>query len=83
MMKPANKPGSGDLQTALENAAALLAHDPQLAEKQVFEILKVQPDSFKAKRILASAFRLERLLPSDPQLYGATTAGATAYQRTC
>ena len=51
--------GSGDLQTALRNAADLLAHDPRLAEEQVHEILKLYPDIVEAKRILASAYRLQ------------------------
>jgi tetratricopeptide (TPR) repeat protein len=57
----ANRTDSGDLQTALKNAADLLAHDPRLAEEQVHEILKVYPDTLKAKRILASAYRLQRM----------------------
>ena len=51
---------SGDLQTALKNAADLLAHDPRLAEEQSNEILKVYPGTPEAKRILASAYRLQR-----------------------
>ncbi len=60
-MSMANRSDNGDLQTALRNAADLLAHDPQLAEEQVHEILKVYPDTYKAKRILASAYRLQKL----------------------
>jgi tetratricopeptide (TPR) repeat protein len=59
-MSEANKPGNVDLQTALKNAVALLAHDPRLAETQVLEILKVYPDTPKAKRILASSYRLQK-----------------------
>jgi tetratricopeptide (TPR) repeat protein len=55
----ADRNDRGDLQTALGNAADLLAHDPRLAEEQVREILKVHPDSIEAKRILASAYRLQ------------------------
>jgi tetratricopeptide (TPR) repeat protein len=51
----------GDLQSALKNAADLLAHDPRLAEEQVHEILKVYPDTIEAKRILASAYRLQKM----------------------
>lgn len=60
-MSASNKTSTGDLQTALRNAADLLAHDPQLAEGQVHEILKVYPDTLKAKRILASAYCLQSL----------------------
>lgn len=51
----------GDLQAALKNAADLLDHDPQLAEEQAHEILKVYPDALEAKRTLAAAFRLQKL----------------------
>ena len=51
----------GDLQTALNNAAELLAHDPRLAQEQVHEILKVYPGTLKAKRILARAYRLQKM----------------------
>jgi len=60
-MSISNKPDNGDLQTALKNAVGLLAHDPRLAQEQVFEILKAYPDTPKAKRILASAFRLQKM----------------------
>ena len=60
-MSMVDRPGSGDLQTALKNAADLLAQDPRLAEEQVHEILKVYPDSVAAKRILATAFRLQKM----------------------
>ncbi len=51
----------GDLQNAIKNATDLLAHDPQLAQEQVFEILQVFPDTPKAKRILAASYRLQGL----------------------
>jgi predicted Zn-dependent protease len=57
----ANKTNNTDLQTALKNAVALLAHDPVLAQEQASEILKVYPDTPKAKRILASAYRLQKM----------------------
>jgi len=60
MAVPEESP-KADLQTALKNASDLLAHDPRLAEEQVHEILKIYPDATKAKRILASAYRLQRM----------------------
>ena len=60
-MSMVNRNDNGDLQTALKNAADLLHHDPGLAEEQVHEVLKVYPDTLKAKRILASAYRLQRM----------------------
>jgi len=60
-MSNANKTERGDLQNALRNAANLLAHDPQLAQEQAHEILKVYPDTVAARRILASAFRLQKM----------------------
>ena len=57
-MSIADRTDKGDLRIALKNAADLLAHDPQLAEEQAHEILKVYADSVDAKRVLASAFRL-------------------------
>jgi len=60
-MSMADRIDRGDLQTALKNAADLLAHDPQLAEEQAHEILKVYPDSVAATRILAAAFRLQKM----------------------
>ncbi len=60
-MPMANRTDSGDLQTALKNATDLLAHDPRLAQEQVHEVLKVYPDTLKAKRILAAAYRLQRM----------------------
>ena len=56
-----NKTDRGDLQVALRNATDLLAHDPQLAEEQAQEILKVYPDTVEAKRILATAYRLQKM----------------------
>ena len=58
-MSMTNETSKGDLQTALKNALGLLARDPGLAQEQVEEILKVYPDTPKAKRILASAYRLQ------------------------
>jgi len=52
---------NGDLQTALKNALDLLAFDPVLAGEQAQEILNVYPDTIKAKRILATAFRLQKM----------------------
>ena len=60
-MSVANRTDKGDLQIALKNAADLLAHDPQLAEEQVHEILKVYPDTVAAKQILATAYRLQKM----------------------
>lgn len=60
-MSIASKIDNGDLQTALKNATRLLRHDPLLAEEQVHEILKVYPDTIEAKRILATAFRLQKM----------------------
>ena len=60
-MSMVNRNDNGDLQTALKNAADLLAHDPRLAEEQVHEILKLHPDTLEAKRILASAYRLQKM----------------------
>ncbi len=60
MVNVRNAP-SGDLQSALKNATDLLLHDASLAEEQVLEILKIYPESTRAKRILASAYRLRKL----------------------
>ena len=60
-MSLSGKFDSGDLQIALKNAADLLAHDPQLAEQQAHEILKAYPDTVAAKRILASAYGLQKM----------------------
>jgi tetratricopeptide (TPR) repeat protein len=57
----ADKTDRGDLQVALRNATGLLDHDPKLAEEQAQEILKVYPDTVEAKRILATAFRLQKM----------------------
>jgi hypothetical protein len=51
----------GDLQAALRNATDLLDHDPKLAEQQAQEILSVYPDTVEAKRILATAYRLQKM----------------------
>jgi tetratricopeptide (TPR) repeat protein len=58
-MSNSNNGGSGDLTTALDNAVGLLSHDPRLAVEQAQEILKIYPEAIKAKRIMASAFRLQ------------------------
>jgi len=50
----------GDLQTALGHAVELLRRDPALARKQAEEILSVYPDTPRAKRILASALRMQK-----------------------
>jgi len=59
-MSISNKTKNADLQTALKNATDLLAHDPRLAEEQAREILKVYPDTSAAKRLLATALRLQK-----------------------
>jgi len=56
-----NKTDRGDLQTALKNAADLLAHDPRLAEEQAIEVLKAYPDTVAAKLTLATAYRLQKM----------------------
>jgi len=58
-MSSTNENHSGDLQTALGNALELLKRDAGLAREQAEEILKVFPDTPKAKRILACAYRLQ------------------------
>ena len=60
-MSIANRTDRGDLQIAVRHAAGLLARDPQLAEQQAHEILKVYPDNVEAKRILASVYRLQKM----------------------
>lgn len=60
-MSSTGETDKGDLQTALKNATDLLAHDPQLAQEQVFEILRVYPDTPKARRLLAASYRLQGL----------------------
>jgi len=57
----ANTSGNGNLQTALRNAADLLAHDPLLAQEQAQEILKLYPDTLEAKRISACAYRMQKM----------------------
>ena len=59
-MSTSNENEKGDLQTALGYALALLNRDPALAQQQAKEILKVYPDTPKAKRILASAYRMQK-----------------------
>ena len=59
-MPETNKSNRGDLQTALRNAVELLARDPRLAQEQAAEILLVYPGTSRAKRILASAHRLQK-----------------------
>jgi len=60
-MSMIDTPDKASLQTALENAAGLLAHDPQLAAEQAHEILQVYSDNIEAKTILASALRLQKM----------------------
>jgi tetratricopeptide (TPR) repeat protein len=60
-MSTAERTDRGDLQVALKNATDLLAHDPRLAQEQAQEILKVYPETVDAKRILATAFRLQKM----------------------
>ena len=59
-MSNIDKVNRGDLQTALKNAVELLTRDPALAQEQASEILKIYPDTPKAKRILASAWRMQK-----------------------
>lgn len=60
-MSIANRNDRGSLEQALQNATDLLAHDPRLAQEQAQEILKVYPGTVEAKRLLASAFRLQKM----------------------
>jgi tetratricopeptide (TPR) repeat protein len=60
-MSVADRTDRGTVEVALKNAADLLAHDPQLAQEQAQEILKVYPDTVEAKRVLASAYRLQKM----------------------
>jgi len=60
-MSTANRTDRGDLQVALKNAADLLAHDPRLTEEQAQEILKIYPEAVDAKRLLATAYRLQKM----------------------
>ncbi len=50
---------SGDLQTALQHAVALLQKDPALAAEQAREILKVHPHMEAAQQVLGTACRLQ------------------------
>ena len=59
-MWTSNEFEKGDLQTALGHAVTLLNRDPALAQEQVSEILKIYPGTPKAKRILASAYRMQK-----------------------
>ncbi len=59
-MATTDQTAKGDLQTALGNAVELLRRDPALAREQAEEILRVYPDTAKAKRILASALRMQK-----------------------
>ena len=59
MMATTNTDPRGTLRTALDHAATLLRTNPSLAEQQALEILKVFPETEQAKRILASAFRMQ------------------------
>ena len=74
-MSMADKTDRGDLQVALRNATDLLAHDPQLAEEQAQEILKVYPDTVEAKRILATAYRLQKMPQKGLDLLAPMLAG--------
>jgi len=76
-MSMADTTDRGDLQIALKNAADLLAHDPQLAEEQAHEILKVYPDTIEAKRILATAFRLQKMPRKGLDVLAPLLAGHT------
>jgi len=58
-MPVADQADRGSVDAALKNAAALLAHDPKLAEEQALEILKVYPATVVAKQLLANAYRLQ------------------------
>jgi len=60
-MSVADNTDRGAVEAALKNAADLLAHDPKLAEEQAQEILKVYPDTVEAKRLLATAYRLQKM----------------------
>lgn len=60
-MSVADRNDRGSLEVALGHAAELLDRDPRLAQEQAYEILKVYPDTVDAKRILANAFRLQKM----------------------
>jgi tetratricopeptide (TPR) repeat protein len=76
-MSLADSKDKGDLQIAIKNAADLLAHDPQLAEEQAHEILKVYPETIEARRILASAYRLQKMPQKGLDLLEPLLAGQT------
>jgi len=76
-MSMADKTDRGDLQIALRNATDLLAHDPRLAEEQAHEILKVYPETVEAKRILANAFRLQKMPQKGLDVLAPLLAGHT------
>jgi tetratricopeptide (TPR) repeat protein len=59
MGQPGNTDQTGNLQTALANAAKLLGARPALAEEQANEILKVVPGNPEAVLLLARARRLQ------------------------
>lgn len=52
---------NGELQQALKNAAGLLAQDPRQAEQQAHEILIRYPEVAAAKRVLAAAYRRQKM----------------------
>ena len=58
MVSTASQP-RGSLKTALRHAADLLHKDPQLAEQQAKEVLRVHPNLEPAERILGAAYRLQ------------------------
>ncbi len=76
-MSLADRTDKGDLQIAIKNATDLLAHDPQLAEEQAHEILKIYPETIEAKRILASAFRLQKMPQKGLDVLEPLRAGQT------
>ena len=76
-MSLADRTDKGDLQIAIKNATDLLAHDPQLAEEQAHEILKVYPETIEAKRILASAYRLQKMPQKGLDVLEPLLAGQT------
>ena len=50
---------TGDLQTALQHAVALLQQDPAMAAEQAREILRVHPEAEAAQQVLGTASRLQ------------------------
>jgi tetratricopeptide (TPR) repeat protein len=58
-MSTARPQPRGDLRSALQHAAALLQRDPRLAEQQADEILHVYPRTEPARRIKATACRMQ------------------------